>query len=223
MAELTDEASEAWLSVSALARLKGVQKSAISNRVKRLEQDGLVHTRHGPLNSKEINLGEFLRAIERTTDAVREANGRAAAPVHRAANGGRSSAASPGASADLGDAPSDPILAHVQARRVAAEAELKRMDLEERRGRIVSAEQAEQFVDTCSANAQTVLWRLPGLVEEIIAIGTKDGVPAARAFVKGHVRAAIAEVGALMRMVADPLVKPGEGRPPPVEAADADA
>ena len=67
-----------------------------------------------------------------------------------------------------------------------------------------------------------MLWRLPGLVEEIVAIGAKDGISAARTFVKGHVRDAIAEVGALTRMVADPTVKPGESGAPPVETSYAD-
>ncbi len=115
-----------------------------------------------------------------------------------------------------------PILAREQAKRAQADAEMKRMDLEERRERILCAEQVERFVDTCSARAQTVLWRLPGLVEEITAISAKEGVPAARTFVKGHVRAAIAEVGALMRMVADPRVTIGEGGARPLEASDAD-
>lgn len=214
------ESTDVGASISELARIRGVRKSAISKRVARLERQGLVHPRRGPLNSKEVNVAEFLLAVEKTTDAIREANGRAAKPSHRVAadaNGERSAASSPVAPVDMGPAPSDPPTpAREQAKRAAADAELKRMDLEERRERIVSADQCERFVDACSANAQTVLWRLPGLVEEIIAIGTKDGVPAAKTFVKSHVRAAIAEVGALVRMVAD------RGGAPPLEGCDAD-
>jgi DNA-binding MarR family transcriptional regulator len=224
MAGPADESPGEWLSISALARLRGVRKSAISKRVTRLEQLGLINSRPGALNSKEINVAEFLRAVEISGDAIREANGVAAGSVHRlsAANGGRRSPARSVVPSDMDDGPGDPILAREQAKRAAADAELKRMDLEERRGRMISADQAERFVDLCSANAQTVLWRLPGLVEDIVAIATKEGVPAARTFVKGHVREAIAEVGALMRMVADPLVKPGEGGAPPLEGPDAD-
>ena len=58
------------------------------------------------------------------------------------------------------------------------------MDL---RGKVAGGSADKRFVDACSANAQIVLWRLPGLVEEIIAIGTNDGVPAARTLVKSHV------------------------------------
>ena len=219
VAELADETSGGeWLSVSALARLRGVQKSAICKRVNSPRAGGLVHPRPGPLNSKQVNVAEFDRAVERTVDAICEANGRAAAPVHRLAAeaNGRGRALNSVAQTDMVDAPGDPILAREQAKRAAADAELKKMDLEERRERIISADQAERFVDACSSNAQTVLWRLPGLVEEIIAIGTKDGVPAARSFVKSHIREAIAEVGALMRVVAE------RGAATPVEAADAD-
>jgi DNA-binding MarR family transcriptional regulator len=213
---MSDPESTDWASISELARRLGIRKSAISKRVTRLEQEGLVHPRPGPLNSKEVNVAEYFRAVEETKDAVREANGRAAAPVHEANR--RRRGAEPADLADMAGAPGDPILAREQAKRAAADAELKRMDLEERRARIVSAEQCERFVDTCSANAQTVLWRLPGLVEDIVAIGNKDGIPAARAFVKSHVREAITEIGALMRMVAASRGAPEPGGAPGVEA-----
>jgi DNA-binding MarR family transcriptional regulator len=173
-----------WASITALAELKGWNKAAISRRVARFEEAGLLRARRGPKGEKLVNIEAFDRLIESQGDAVQEMNGMRA-------------------SADT-----DPILSREQAKRAAADAEMKRMDLEERRGRIISADHAERFVDTCSANAQTVLWRLPGLVEEIVSIATKDGVPAARAFVKEHIRAAIAEVGAMVRMVADPQGEP---------------
>jgi hypothetical protein len=185
------ESQPGWGSITAIAKLKGRDKSAISRRVNRFEKAGLLRTRRGPNGEKLVDIKAFDGLIEAHGDGVQEMNGLRA-------------------SADA-----DPILSREQAKRAAADAELKRMDLEERRGRIISADHAERFVDRCSANAQTVLWRLPGLVEEIIAIGTKDGVPAARTFVKGHVRAAIAEVGALMRMV-----KPGEGGAKPEEGVE---
>jgi DNA-binding MarR family transcriptional regulator len=194
-----------WASITALAELKGRNKAAISRRVARLEEDGLLRTRRGPKGEKLVNVEAYERLVESHGDAVQEMNG-----LRASADG-------------------DPILAREQAKRAAADAEMKRMDLEERRGRIISAEQAERFVDACAANAQTVLWRLPGLVEEIIAIGTKDGVPAARTFVKGHVRAAIAEIGALMRMEGDAARSSvpefsvaNDLNKLPVEAADAD-
>jgi DNA-binding MarR family transcriptional regulator len=159
-----------WASITALAELKGRNKAAISRSVARLEAAGLLRARRGPKGEKLVNIEVFDRLRESHGDAVQEMNGLRA-------------------SADA-----DPILAREQAKRAAADAEMKRMDLEERRGRIISADHAERFVDTCSANAPTVLWRLPGLVDEIVAIATKDGVPAARTFVKGHIRAAITEV-----------------------------
>lgn len=181
-----------WASITALAELKGRNKAAVSRRVARLEEAGLLRARRGPKGEKLVEIAAYDRLVELHGDGVQTMNGMRA-------------------SADT-----DLVLSQEQAKRAAADAEMKRMDLEERRGRIISADHAERFVDTCSANAQTVLWRLPGLVEEIIAIGTKDGVPAARTFVKGHVRKAITEIGALMRMVAE------RGDAAPVEAPDAD-
>jgi hypothetical protein len=192
------ESLQGWASITAVADLKGRNKAGVSRRVAGFEAAGLLRARRGPKGEKLVNVEAYDRLHMSHGDAVQEMNGTRA-------------------SADT-----DLVLAHEQAKRAAADAEMKRMDLEERRGRIISADRAERFVDTCSAKAQTVLWRLPGLVEDIIAIGTKDGVPAARTFVKGHVREAIAEIGALVRMIADPRHKPGDGDASPVEAPDAD-
>jgi hypothetical protein len=181
-----------WASITSLAEIKNRNKAAISRRVARLEGEGLLHTRRGPKGEKLVNIEAYDRLVETHGDAV------------QAMNGAR-------ASADT-----DLVLSHEHAKRAAADAEMKRMDLEERRGRIISADHAERFVDTCSANAQAVLWRLPGLVEEIVAVATKDGIPAARTFVKDHVRAAITEIGALMRVVAE------RGDAAATEAPDAD-
>jgi DNA-binding MarR family transcriptional regulator len=122
-----------WASITELAEVKGRNKSAISRRVARLEEAGLLRTRRGPKGEKLVNIEAFDRLVASHGDAVQEMNGMRA-------------------SAD-----SDPILSREQAKRAAADAEMKRMDLEERRGRILSADHAERFVDTCSANAQTVL------------------------------------------------------------------
>ena len=78
MAEPGDEASGEWLTVSALARARGVDKAAISRRVARLEAAGALTTRAGERGTKLINVAEFNLAVEMTKDAIREANGRAA-------------------------------------------------------------------------------------------------------------------------------------------------
>src|SRR5277367_6578851 len=115
------ESKDVWASISELVRSRDVRKSAISKRVTRLEREGLVHPRPGPLNSKEVNLAEFELACAQTTDEIRAQNGRAAKPIHRMAaeaNGGRSTVPSSVAPADMGTAPSDLVLSHEQAKRM---------------------------------------------------------------------------------------------------------
>ena len=110
-----------WVTISELARMRGVDKAAISRRVARFESLGLVHPRAGVGRTKLVNIAEFDRAAGETTDAVREANGRGAARAPDATGG-------------------DPILAREQARRAAVDADLKELDLAERVGELVAVE-----------------------------------------------------------------------------------
>ncbi len=61
--EPVDDPSGGWLTVSALARVRGVDKAAISRRVARLEAAAALTTRPGPRGSKLINADEFARAV----------------------------------------------------------------------------------------------------------------------------------------------------------------
>lgn len=78
MAESGDEASGEWITVSALARARGVNKAAISRRVTRLEAAGVLATRPGTRGTKLIAIAEFDLACVQTTDAIRR---RTAAPL----------------------------------------------------------------------------------------------------------------------------------------------
>ena len=100
----TSESLAGWVTVSDLARMRGVNKSAISKRAARLETLGVLHPKAGRGREKLISVAEFDRAIGDTTDAVREANGRSA--IEGAV------------------VPSDPILVREQARNAAIRADL---------------------------------------------------------------------------------------------------
>src|ERR1700722_10888283 len=87
-----DDTSDAWLSVSALARELGRDKAGVSRRVSRMEAQGLLKSRVGESGQKLVNRAEFDRVASETTDAIQSANGR------------RRAAPSPVAEADMGDA-----------------------------------------------------------------------------------------------------------------------
>ena len=74
-----DDLDGFWLSVTDLARQRGVDKAAISRSAKRYEAQGLLHPRAGKGPAKMINVAEFDKAAAEATDAVRALNGAGAA------------------------------------------------------------------------------------------------------------------------------------------------
>ena len=99
-----------WLSVSELARQRNRDKGSMSRRVARLEEQGLLTTRLDG-KTKLVNAAEFDKAVGQAGDAIKE---QAAKPAED----------SGGLSAE-------------QTKRTAYLAELARLDLEERQGKLV--------------------------------------------------------------------------------------
>jgi DNA-binding transcriptional ArsR family regulator len=62
------------LSVSDLARRRGVDKAAISRRMARYEEQGLLHPQRQAAGTKMIQAAEFGRAAALATDAVNAAS-----------------------------------------------------------------------------------------------------------------------------------------------------
>jgi DNA-binding MarR family transcriptional regulator len=173
-----------WITISDLARDRQVDKSAISRRVTRLEGLGQLSTRIvGRL--KLVNLAEFDRATAETVDAVRAANGRT----------------------DSGARPGDPILAREQARRAAYGADLKRLDLEERLGRLVEVALVRDNLAACALDLAAVIDALPGHADALAAAVAKDGVAGLRAALRGLAR----ELRETLARAADRFAEAGAG------------
>ncbi len=165
---MTDAASiDGWASVSELARLRGVQKSAISKRVTRLEALGVLHPKAGPRGKKLVSLAEFERAIAETTDAVRESNGRAAQPA---------------------GAPSDPVLAREQARNAAIRADLAQLDLDERLGKLVPVADLTAGAEMQGENLARVIDQIADRADDLAAVVAKDGAAGLRAALRALAR-----------------------------------
>ena len=163
-----DDLDGFWLSVTELARQRGVDKAAISRRAKRYEAQGLLTPRAGKGGVKMINVAEFNRAAGEATDAVRALNG---------AGGGQM--ASPAAAA-----PGDPILAREQARRASYDADLKKLELQERLGELVPAKDVQEAIVVLSENFVRALDQMPSRAEEGFAEATKGGVAGLRVFIR---------------------------------------
>ena len=186
MAELADESSSGWLTVSELARVRGVDKAAISRRVARLEAAGALTTRPGPRGSKLVNAAEFARAVEDLTDTVREANGRRAA----AARDGD------------GAAPRDPVYARQLARRVKIQADTAQFQLDLLKGDLV---RLSDFSAGARMHGETLARRIDHMIpewsDELAAVVAKNGTTGLRAALKGkasELRGALAEAFAAL-------------------------
>jgi hypothetical protein len=170
-----------WLTISDLARKRGVDKAAISRRCAKFAASGLLECRTFG-QSKIVNVEAFDRACAATVDAVRELNGRRASSSRRRAS--RPAAAKPTVSAPAPDPPSPastfPNLAAEQAKRASFDAELKRLDLAERLGRLVEIDDVRRHIEGCSIELARAIDRLPGHAETLAARVTKDGVAGLR-------------------------------------------
>jgi DNA-binding MarR family transcriptional regulator len=153
-----------WATISELARLRGVDKSAVSRRVARLTAQGLLTPRDGKGGTRLVNVAEFDRAAAVATDAVRQLNGRGADKA-----------------APQSDLRADPILAREQARRVSYDADLKKLNLEERLGLLLPRDQAISSVVECSRRLRGVIEQMHTRAEEITSAVASGGVAGARA------------------------------------------
>lgn len=176
-----------WVSVSDLAARKGVTKQTIAEKVARLEAQGLISTRPGKGRAKLVNLAEFDRAIGETGDAIREM---AAA-----------SARSPAAPTPVVPDGADPILAKEQARRVAYQADLAKLDLDERLGKLLPVEHVTAAMLRCAEALTRALEQMPTRADDLAAAVAKERVTGARAFLRAMGRDMRALLAREMRLL----------------------
>lgn len=117
------------MTISDLAEAKGLGRSAVSERVLRLEKQGLITTRPGKGKQKLVNLAEFDRVIGQVADLGRE----------------QGAATKRGAGDDDGGGASS-AYTREQARRMAYLAEMARLDLDERKGELVKVSELRPVI-----------------------------------------------------------------------------
>jgi len=171
-----------WLSISDLAKHKGLSKQSLAERVVRFEAAGKLTTRPGPGRSKLVNVAEFDRAAGEIGDLAREQGA--------ATRRGAASPPAPAAFAPPVD-PDAPVYTVEQARNMAYKAELARLDLEERQGKIVSVETVRAAAMRAGEEIVRVLERLPQAADELAVALTKEG--------SHGVRLALKQIGLSLR------------------------
>lgn len=156
-----------WISISELATRKGVTKQTISERVGKLVNAGKLTTKPGKGKSKLVNLAEYDRGVGEITDLSKEQGAQTKAAAKSDEATGR-----------------DPTFVSEQARRAGYEAELKRLDLEERLGRL---REVDEIVAAAVMCGETIVRELESMIlraDEMAGAVAKDGVSGARAVLK---------------------------------------
>lgn len=156
-----------WLTVSELARQRGVDKAAISRRITRL---GL-ELRPGPRNSKLVNVAAFDHAVGTSTDAVRAANSAKAAAREQASSDGE-----------------DKVLSREQARRAAYDADLKKLDLDERLGKLLPVDSIEDAMTRCAEAMVRAIDQISSRSDDLAAAVAREGSAGARRELKSIAR-----------------------------------
>ncbi|MBA5779516.1 winged helix-turn-helix transcriptional regulator [Stappia sp. F7233] len=142
------DADGVWLSIAAIARQKGVSKQAVSKRVARYVEDGLLETRRAGRET-HVNLVVYDRLVGEMTD-----------PAQELRNGGG------GETLPAGDEGS---YNKAKARRENYRAESERLDLEERIGNLVKRDEVEDRIFLLFRRVRDRLIGFPAIVAPRVA------------------------------------------------------
>ena len=145
-----------WLSISDLAKQRGVSKQAVSRRAERLQAQGLLSRRAGPRGTVLINVAEFDRATGEATDIVRATNG-----------------------APKGAGSRSQVYSHEQARRAGYDADLKKLELDERLGKLIPVDDVVAAVKRVADIMVTVIDKLPSRAEDVTNAVAANGIQGA--------------------------------------------
>lgn len=164
-----------WVSISELARLKGLGKAAISERVAGYIAKGLLSTRPGKGKVKLVNLAAFDRVAGETTDLAKvtgaETRRQHAAPI-------------PPPPSD----PLAPIYTAEQARHMAYKAESAKLDLEERQGKILLVADVTAAITLAGEALARAIDQMPSLADDLAAAVAQTGAAGARTLLKAKAR-----------------------------------
>lgn len=172
MAEHTELDAGLWLSVTELAERRGVRKSTISEKVKRLVEDGLLTTKPGKGNMKLINVAQYDVAIGNVGDGAKEQGAATKAataiendtPSPRSSDGGR--------------------FRDEQTREKAYTADLKFIELERLRGNLLPVAEFDAVAEEAAGRIADVVDGLLARDSELTGIAVKEGENGMRSALK---------------------------------------
>lgn len=165
-----DEPVGLWISIAELATRKSVSRQSAHERVGRLKKEGLITVRPGKGRSVLINLAEYDRAIGEVADLGRELG-----------------AATKRGGQDLADSDrlsTDPTYTREQARNMSYRADMAKLELDERTGRLLRKDEVVEAVLVATGTFVQAVDRLPYYAEDLAAAVGRDGPHGARIILK---------------------------------------
>jgi DNA-binding Lrp family transcriptional regulator len=155
-----------WISLSDLARMKGISRQAVLKRVKRLEESGHIESRMNN-GKREVELAAYDRAVGQVGDAFKE----------QATESRKEVAAQTPVTAALRDA---------QTGKARYEAQLKALDYEERIGNLVPVKGEHGIEAAAIAVSEVILRELGSPMTRVDGIieAARQGEPALRRFMR---------------------------------------
>lgn len=166
------------VSVSELARIKGVSQPAISKRLKRLVGEGLIEARK---SGREItvSLAEWDTVTNEATDPARLV----ARDTRREIEGDRrleDDVARRSAAAAVEADGKDPSYTQQLTRKAGLEADLKAIELAKQKGELLRIEDARKAMEACAEAIVRDLGQLPTYADDVAAAVGKAGAAGAR-------------------------------------------
>jgi len=178
----TAAAAPQLLSLSELARTRKRDKALISRQVKKLVAAGKLETREGERGEKLIDPAAFARALGEIADPVKVQA--AATARHFRAPESPAGATKPQPGATAAPSGAEPTLSGAQLQKIHYEAELKKLDLAERRGLIVPIADIIAALRAAGDAAVQLIDRLPLRSADLTEAVGANGEAGARALLK---------------------------------------
>ncbi len=202
-----------WLSVSDLAKAKGVTKQTISEKVARLVRDRGLQTRPGSSGVKLVNVAQYDRLVGETSDlskvqaastvrALRADDGADSALPQTAAAVStlpQSAAASQSGIASPQKDGSGETFSEAQKRKTQYEAAIKALDFGERSAQLVAIDEVKSVIERMLEPQLAAIDALALRADEIAAAAVRDGVGGVRLVLKDAVFKLKATVAASWR------------------------
>ncbi len=186
-----DDGDEQWLPIAEVARVKGVARQTVWEKVAQLEKEGLLKTRSGPRGTKLVNFGEYEFLVRETSDLAKE---RAAETTQTGLE--------------------DPGYRSAQTRKIQVETAVKDYELRKLRGELVDVTRVNEVIAQVGEEIRKPIDQLPLRAEEVHAAAAGGGGGAVRSKLREiafDVRGAVTEA---LRKLADLGGDTSGGSPP---------